>query len=124
MCVRVCVSPTQGDIANEAVSGGAAGLAFIRVLEGGEVDCAKPIKEGLSQEQVGVCVCVCELVYVCVCARARLPPACACFSEHVLATLTESVCVPCADVSMDRVCVCVCVHVCAACAALHVPRLG
>lgn len=47
------LSLTQGDIANEAVAGGAAGLAFIRVQEGGQVDCAKPIKEGLSQEQVG-----------------------------------------------------------------------
>lgn len=43
----------QGDIANEAVAGGAAGLASIRVLEGGAIDAAKPIKEGLSAEQVG-----------------------------------------------------------------------
>jgi len=42
----------KGDIANEAVSGGAAGLAYIRVLEGGEIDAAKPIKEGLNAEQV------------------------------------------------------------------------
>jgi hypothetical protein len=43
----------QGDIANEAVAGGAAGLAYMRVLEGGDIDAAKPVKEGLSPEQVG-----------------------------------------------------------------------
>jgi len=42
----------QGDIANKAVAGGAAGLASIRVMEGGDIDAAKPIKEGLSPEQV------------------------------------------------------------------------
>lgn len=42
----------KGDIANEAVAAGAAGLAYIRVLEGGEIDAAKPIKEGLSAAQV------------------------------------------------------------------------
>lgn len=43
----------KGDICNEAVAAGAAGLAFIRVQEGGEIDAAKPLKEGLSAEQVG-----------------------------------------------------------------------
>ncbi len=44
----------KGDVANEAVAGGAAGLAFIRVMEGGEIDAAKPIKEGLTAEQARV----------------------------------------------------------------------
>lgn len=43
----------KGDICAEAVAAGAAGLAYIRVQEGGEIDAAKPIKEGLSPEQVG-----------------------------------------------------------------------
>ena len=42
----------KGDVANEAVAGGAAGLAYIRVMEGGEIDAAKPIKEGLDANQV------------------------------------------------------------------------
>ena len=33
----------KGDISNEAVAGGAAGLAYIRVMEDG-IDAAKPIK--------------------------------------------------------------------------------
>jgi aspartyl-tRNA synthetase len=48
------VPPAQGDVANEAVAGGAAGLAYMRVLEGGDIDAAKPVKEGLSAEQVSV----------------------------------------------------------------------
>ena len=36
----------KGDIANEAVAGGAAGLAYIRVMEDGSIDAAKPIKVG------------------------------------------------------------------------------
>lgn len=42
----------KGDISNEAVAAGAAGLAYIRVLEGGAIDAAKPVKEGLSEAQV------------------------------------------------------------------------
>jgi len=49
----VCLHAQQGDIANEAVAGGAAGLASVRVLDGGDIDAAKPIKEGLTAEQVG-----------------------------------------------------------------------
>ncbi|KXZ54353.1 hypothetical protein GPECTOR_5g434 [Gonium pectorale] len=41
----------KGDIANEAVAAGAAGLASIRVAADGSLDAAKPIKEGLSAEQ-------------------------------------------------------------------------
>ncbi|KAK9811902.1 hypothetical protein WJX72_012167 [[Myrmecia] bisecta] len=41
----------KGDIAGVAVEAGAAGLAYIRVLEGGAIDAAKPIKEGLTTEQ-------------------------------------------------------------------------
>lgn len=40
----------KGDVCNEAVAGGAAGLAYVRVLEGGAIDAAKPIKEGLTGE--------------------------------------------------------------------------
>ncbi|GAX76683.1 hypothetical protein CEUSTIGMA_g4129.t1 [Chlamydomonas eustigma] len=49
----------KGDIANEAVAGGAAGLAFIRVLEGGAIDAAKPIKEGLNEQQVAAVLASC-----------------------------------------------------------------
>lgn len=42
----------QGDIAAEAVKAGSPGVAFLRVLEDGEIDAAKPIKEGLSAEAV------------------------------------------------------------------------
>lgn len=49
----------KGDIANEAVAGGAAGLASIRVLEGGDIDAAKPIKEGLSPEQIQGAISAC-----------------------------------------------------------------
>ncbi|GLC42021.1 hypothetical protein PLESTF_000111700 [Pleodorina starrii] len=41
----------KGDIANEAVAAGAAGLASIRVAADGSLDAAKAIKEGLSGEQ-------------------------------------------------------------------------
>ncbi|PNW78813.1 hypothetical protein CHLRE_09g390986v5 [Chlamydomonas reinhardtii] len=41
----------KGDIANEAVAAGAAGLASIRVAADGSLDAAKAIKEGLSPEQ-------------------------------------------------------------------------
>ncbi|KAG2453188.1 hypothetical protein HYH02_002512 [Chlamydomonas schloesseri] len=41
----------KGDIANEAVAAGAAGLASIRVAADGSLDAAKAIKEGLSAEQ-------------------------------------------------------------------------
>ncbi|GFH05889.1 aspartyl-tRNA synthetase, partial [Haematococcus lacustris] len=44
----------KGDIANEAVAAGAAGLAYVRVLEGGAIEAAKPIKEGLAPEQGAV----------------------------------------------------------------------
>jgi hypothetical protein len=42
----------KGDVAAEAVKAGSPGVAFLRVLEGGGIDAAKPIKEGLSEEAV------------------------------------------------------------------------
>ncbi|KAL6761701.1 aspartyl-tRNA synthetase [Haematococcus lacustris] len=49
----------KGDIANEAVAAGAAGLAYVRVLEGGAIEAAKPIKEGLAPEQVAGLLAAC-----------------------------------------------------------------
>lgn len=37
-------------VAGEAVAAGAGGLVYIRVGEGGEIDAAKPVKEGLSEQ--------------------------------------------------------------------------
>lgn len=37
--------------AGEAQAGGAAGLVYIRVGEQGSIDAAKPVKEGLSEQQ-------------------------------------------------------------------------
>lgn len=37
--------------ADEAIAGGAAGLVYIRVKEGGEIEAAKPVMEGLTAEQ-------------------------------------------------------------------------
>ena len=37
--------------ADEAVAGGAAGLVYVRVKEGGQIEAAKPVMEGLSAEQ-------------------------------------------------------------------------
>lgn len=42
----------KGDISNEALAAGAAGLVYIRVGEDGEIDAAKPVKEGLTPDQV------------------------------------------------------------------------
>ena len=36
----------------EAVAAGAAGLVYVRVGEGGAIDAAKPVKEGLAEAQV------------------------------------------------------------------------
>eukprot|EP00955_Chlamydomonas_euryale_P109613 365942-Chlamydomonas_euryale.AAC.74 len=46
----------KGDVAAEAVAAGAAGLAFIRVGDGGTIDAAKPIKEGLNEAQAAAVV--------------------------------------------------------------------
>jgi len=62
-CVKACRIPDgarisnsrikpKGDVAAEAVKAGSPGVAFLRVLEGGGIDAAKPIKEGLSEEAV------------------------------------------------------------------------
>jgi len=44
------LKPPKGDVAAEAIKGGAKGLAFARVAAGGELDAAKPIREGFSPE--------------------------------------------------------------------------
>lgn len=49
----------KGDLSNEAVAGGAAGLAYIRVLAEGAIDAAKPIKEGLEGAQVASLLAAC-----------------------------------------------------------------
>eukprot|EP00879_Flechtneria_rotunda_P005085 GHRR01005363.1.p1 GENE.GHRR01005363.1~~GHRR01005363.1.p1 ORF type:complete len:690 (+),score=231.65 GHRR01005363.1:2113-4182(+) len=41
----------KGDIVQEAVAAGAAGLAIMRVGAGGAVEAAKPVKEGLDEQQ-------------------------------------------------------------------------
>lgn len=41
----------KGDVAAEAVLGGAKGLVYVRVREDGEIDAAKPVREGLSTSQ-------------------------------------------------------------------------
>ena len=38
-------------VAGEAQAAGAAGLVYIRVGEQGSIDAAKPVREGLSQQQ-------------------------------------------------------------------------
>ncbi|KAF6263693.1 aspartyl-tRNA synthetase [Scenedesmus sp. NREL 46B-D3] len=46
------LKPPKGDVVNEAIAAGAAGLAFMRVQAGGAVDAAKPIREGLDEQQL------------------------------------------------------------------------
>uniref|UniRef100_A0A383VTJ8 Aminoacyl-transfer RNA synthetases class-II family profile domain-containing protein n=1 Tax=Tetradesmus obliquus TaxID=3088 RepID=A0A383VTJ8_TETOB len=46
------LKPPKGDIVSEAIAAGAAGLAFMRVQAGGAIDAAKPIKEGLDEQQL------------------------------------------------------------------------
>ncbi|CAL8467107.1 g6643 [Coccomyxa elongata] len=41
----------KGDISGKAVAAGAGGLVYIRVGEGNEIDAAKPVKEGLTEQQ-------------------------------------------------------------------------
>ncbi|CAK0735244.1 hypothetical protein CVIRNUC_000549 [Coccomyxa viridis] len=41
----------KGDVSGEAQAAGAAGLVYIRVGEAGSIDAAKPVKEGLSEQQ-------------------------------------------------------------------------
>jgi hypothetical protein len=66
--------------AGEAVSAGAAGLAFVRVLAGGAIDAAKPIKEGLSEGETAALLSACGAAEVC--------PACSAPSLYWL----ESIC--------------------------------
>ena len=46
--------------AGEAVEAGAAGLVYMRVKAGGEVDAAKPVLEGLTEQQQQQIVASCE----------------------------------------------------------------
>ncbi|KAL4858257.1 Aspartate--tRNA(Asp/Asn) ligase [Chlorella vulgaris] len=41
----------KGDVSNEAIAGGAAGLVYVRVVEGGGIEAAKPVMEGLTSDQ-------------------------------------------------------------------------
>lgn len=50
----------KGDIAAQAVAGGARGLAYIRAGAGGEIDAAKAIREGLNATQVAELLKTCE----------------------------------------------------------------
>ncbi len=43
--------PLFPPVADEAIAGGAAGLVYVRVVEGGAIEAAKPVMEGLSAEQ-------------------------------------------------------------------------
>jgi hypothetical protein len=47
-----CAEHRGGLLVCVSVAAGAAGLAFMRVLAGGAIDAAKPIKEGLTEQQV------------------------------------------------------------------------
>lgn len=49
----------KGDVAAQAMRGGAAGLAFVRVAANGELEGAKAIREGLSQEQAAEMLALC-----------------------------------------------------------------
>eukprot|EP00775_Hariotina_reticulata_P010539 gene10539-10699_t len=46
------LKPPKGDVVSEAIAAGAAGLAFLRVGAGGAIEAAKPVKEGLSEQQL------------------------------------------------------------------------
>lgn len=41
----------KGDVCGEAQAAGAAGLVYVRVKEGGAIEAAKPVMEGLTPEQ-------------------------------------------------------------------------
>lgn len=49
----------KGDVAAEAVRGGAAGLAFVRLASGNELEGAKAIREGLSPDQAAKMIELC-----------------------------------------------------------------
>ncbi|KAK9819377.1 hypothetical protein WJX81_001266 [Elliptochloris bilobata] len=49
----------KGDIAGEAVAAGAGGLVHVRVGPSGEVDAARPVKEGLAPEQQAALLSTC-----------------------------------------------------------------
>ena len=50
----------------EAQAAGAAGLVYIRVGEAGSIDAAKPVKEGLSEQQT-------QAILASTCAQPVLP---------------------------------------------------
>jgi aspartyl-tRNA synthetase len=41
----------KGDVSNEAIAAGAAGLVYVRVGANGAIDAAKPVKDGLNEAQ-------------------------------------------------------------------------
>ncbi|CAD7695632.1 unnamed protein product [Ostreobium quekettii] len=51
---------TKGDVSAEAVKCGAKGVVYIRVQEGGQINAAKNVVEGLSQEQKEELLRLCE----------------------------------------------------------------
>jgi hypothetical protein len=53
------LKPPKGDIVAEAMAAGASGLAFARVVEGGALDGAKALKEGLTPEAVAAMIKAC-----------------------------------------------------------------
>ena len=65
---------TAAAAAGEAVAAGAAGLVYMRVGEGGAIDAAKPVKEGLSEGQVGALLAATGAQPV----RPRSPPRSTC----------------------------------------------
>eukprot|EP00884_Botryococcus_braunii_P019181 jgi/Botrbrau1/5947/Bobra.0366s0117.1 len=50
----------KGDIFGEAVAAGAPGLAYVRVQAEGAIDAAKPLKEGLSEQQRAALLAACQ----------------------------------------------------------------
>ena len=73
-----CLSPPSHvlsvGMAGEAQAAGAAGLVYIRVGEAGSIDAAKPVKEGLSEQQS-------QAILACTRAQPVLPSPCAMHSQ-------------------------------------------
>lgn len=49
----------KGDVCTTATEAGAAGLAFVRIIADGQLEGAKPIREGLNVEQTAALVEAC-----------------------------------------------------------------
>jgi len=62
------IAPAPPISADEAVAGGAAGLVYIRVKEGGEIEAAKPVMEGLTPEQQAELVAQLQASLACTCS--------------------------------------------------------